>query len=105
MTDSYGTRILQRLIEKICQTDHITEVLKQFKGRVYEMVMSNNANHVIQKAIAHISQSQADFIYLEILESYKEIGCHKHGCCVIQRCIDYCSEERRVTPVYEDQFS
>lgn len=28
----------------------------------------------------------------EIAESYTRICCHQHGCCVVQKCLEHCSQ-------------
>ena len=49
---------------------------------------NTNGNHVIQKFLNKLSSEKSDFIYNEIAEKCREIGVHKHGCCVLQRCYD-----------------
>lgn len=88
-SDSYGTRVIQRVIEKTFNKPAIFEPLvDEIRGNVCMLVMCNNGNHVVQKLISQAKCTQIQWIYDEILEKFKALGVHKHGCCVIQRCID-----------------
>jgi len=39
-------------------------------------------------------EEASDFIYDEIIEQFYEVATHKHGCCVLQRCIDHSSNDQ-----------
>lgn len=98
--DPAATRIVQKLIEKIFnKPDLIGTILEELKGKVTMLVMCNNGNHVIQKLISQSAPESIDFVYQEILDRFKQVGVHKHGCCVIQRCIDYASPSQRVSSI------
>lgn len=95
--DTSATRIVQKLIEKIHNKPELLQpILKEITGKVCMLVMCNNGNHVIQKLIQQTASEQIDFVYLEIIDRFKQIGVHKHGCCVVQRCIDQASPALKV---------
>lgn len=95
--DSNATRVLQRLIEKVArQKPQILRLANQLKGSVSSLVMCSNGNHVVQKLINHVEPDDISFVYEEILADFKAIGLHKHGCCVLQRCIDRASPKYKV---------
>lgn len=99
--DPCGTRVVQRLIEKIhVLPDLLTQITEEIKDNVCMMIMCNNGNHVIQKLINQVDSEAIDFVYTEILMEFKNIGNHKHGCCVIQRCIDNSNSEQKVVLFY-----
>lgn len=50
---------------------------------------------MIQKILSRIQNSKCDFVYREIAENCGEIGMHKHGCCVLQKCYDYSTDEQK----------
>lgn len=88
-SDSYGTRVIQRVIEKTYNKQDIFEMLVgEIKDNVCMLVMCNNGNHVIQKLISQAKCTHIKWVYDEIIDRFKSLGVHKHGCCVIQRCID-----------------
>jgi hypothetical protein len=97
-TDSYATRILQKIIEKTESREQLlTPITQEIKGNVCMLVKCNNGNHVVQKLLSQTNPDLIPFVYQEILDRFKEISIHKHGCCVIQRCIDYAKEALKST--------
>ena len=91
----HGTRVLQKIIEKVKQDEVIESILTPLKGEVRDLVNNTNGNHVIQKCLANMGCVKTDFIYKEIANHCKEIGTHKHGCCVLQRCYDHSSDDQK----------
>lgn len=96
-SDTYGTRVLQRLIEKTYNKPEVFELLvAELRGNICMLVMCNNGNHVVQKLISQAKCPQIPWVYDEILDKFKALGMHKHGCCVIQRCIDHANSFYKV---------
>ena len=96
-TNLHGTRAIQKIIEKaVADPDLFKKVIKVLKTHVAEMVMDNNGNHVLQLCLTVIKYPYNNFIYTEIAESCLKIATHKHGCCVLQKCIDYATKAQRV---------
>jgi len=56
--------------------------------RVRDLAEDINGNHVIQKILSSWSPKYNQFIYDSMVSQCVEIACHKHGCCVMQKCID-----------------
>ena len=42
-----------------------------------------------------MNEENKQFIYDSIIEKCMEVATHKHGCCVIQRCLDHASPEQK----------
>jgi hypothetical protein len=84
----HGTRVLQKVIEKVQNTSLLDQILELMCGNIADLVNNTNGNHVIQKFLNKLGSDKSNFIYNEIAEKCKEIGIHKHGCCVLQRCYD-----------------
>lgn len=104
-SDHCGTRVLQRLIEKIYNKPEIFEILaSEIKDNVCMLVMCNNGNHVIQKIIAQSKCASVSWVYDEILGKFKALGMHKHGCCVIQRCLDNANPYYKVVTLDQDRL-
>lgn len=47
----------------------------------------------------------AQFIYNAVAANCVEVATHRHGCCVLQRCIDHASEHQRVQLVNEITYN
>ena len=62
-----------------------------------KFVDSSNANHVLQKSICNFQPETCRFIYQEIAQNCGAIGVNKHGCCVLQRCLDFALPEDKNT--------
>lgn len=48
-----------------------------------------NGNHVIQKCLNKLGETENQFIFDAVAQNCIEVATHKHGCCVFQRCIDH----------------
>lgn len=55
------------------------------------MIQDLNGNHVIQKCLNRLSSKDAQFIFDAVAANCVTVGTHRHGCCVIQRCVDHAS--------------
>ena len=45
------------------------------------------------------------FIYNAVAQNCIEVATHRHGCCVLQRCIDHASDSQRVQLVQEITYN
>ncbi|OAT01602.1 RNA-binding protein [Blastomyces dermatitidis ER-3] len=93
--NQHGTRALQKMIEFISTPEQTQTVINALRDRVVELVQDLNGNHVIQKCLNRLSAPDAQFIYDAVGTSCVAVGTHRHGCCVLQRCIDHASGEQR----------
>ncbi len=59
------------------------------KSNVVYLIKDLNGNHVIQKCLRCLDCISCQFIFDEICENCYGIATHRHGCCVLQRCIDF----------------
>ena len=100
-----GTRVIQKLIEKIYQNKSYKSfiflyLIEMIKGKVCELSIDENANHIIQKFIIYIPSPLNNFIYYEICQNFLLISITKYGCCVIQKCLNNGINEQREKLVY-----
>ncbi|KAM5440186.1 hypothetical protein McanCB21832_000293 [Microsporum canis] len=93
--NQHGTRALQKMIEFISTPEQIQTVINALSGQVVELVQDLNGNHVIQKCLNRLSAPDAQFIYDAVGKECVAVGTHRHGCCVLQRCIDHASGDQR----------
>jgi len=96
-TDLHGTRAIQKVIEKaVTDSDLLIKATQLLKGHIAKLVMDNNGNHVVQQCLQNIKAPHNQFIYDEVAENCLAIATHKHGCCVLQKCIDFSNESQKV---------
>ena len=87
--NSHGTRALQKMIEFVSTPEQIQTVTHALNDRVVELIQDLNGNHVIQKCLNRLTPKDAQFIFDTVGTSCVVVGTHRHGCCVLQRCIDH----------------
>ncbi|CAI2166966.1 15262_t:CDS:10 [Funneliformis geosporum] len=107
----HGTRAVQKMIEFLStpQQIHPNYALKKqiclvivaLNPNVVTLIKDLNGNHVIQKCLNRLSSEDNQFIYNAVCKNCIEVATHRHGCCVLQRCIDHASEAQKVQLVTE----
>ena len=71
-------------------------IIEAFADQVVELIQDLNGNHVIQKCLNHLKAEDAQFIFDAVGHNCVTVGTHRHGCCVLQRCIDHASGFQKV---------
>lgn len=89
--NQHGTRALQKMIEFISTADQTNMIIDALRFDVVQLIQDLNGNHVIQKCLNHLSPENAQFIFDAVGTHCVVVGTHRHGCCVLQRCIDHAS--------------
>ena len=85
--NSYGTRSVQKIIEWANNQELVNLIINLLKDHVKNLVEDTNGNHAIQKALVVFKPTNNEFIFDKMIEYCKEIACHKHGWCVMQKWI------------------
>ena len=110
--NSHGTRALQKMIEFISTSEQIQTIINALDHRVVELIQDLNGNHVIQKCLNRLSADDAQvlfthyrrlasitnlaqFIFNAVGTHCVTVGTHRHGCCVLQRCIDHAEKAQK----------
>ncbi|CAD6449773.1 79d3e87a-06a9-425a-8ebf-7e366b9582fa [Sclerotinia trifoliorum] len=93
--NQHGTRALQKMIEFISTPGQIQTIIGALRFRVVELIQDLNGNHVIQKCLNKLSPTDAQFIFDAVGQHCVDVGTHRHGCCVLQRCIDHASGDQK----------
>ena len=93
--NQHGTRALQKMIEFLSTPEQIQTVINALQDKVVELIQDLNGNHVIQKCLNRLMPEDAQFIFNAVGKSCVVVGTHRHGCCVLQRCIDHASGSQR----------
>ena len=70
-------------------------IIDALRDQVVSLIQDLNGNHVIQKCLNHLSSDDAQFIFDAVGSHCIIVGTHRHGCCVLQRCIDHASGHQK----------
>ena len=94
--NQHGTRALQKMIEFVSTPEQVSLIIEALRYRVVELIQDLNGNHVIQKCLNKLSAPDAQFIFDAVGNNCVDVGTHRHGCCVLQRCIDHASGDQKI---------
>ncbi|KJH41081.1 RNA binding repeat protein, Pumilio-family [Dictyocaulus viviparus] len=99
----YGCRVIQKAMETIDESLQL-EILREMEGHILKCVKDQNGNHVVQKVIEKVKPERLQFIINTFTkngsDTITQLSTHPYGCRVIQRVLEYCSEEQK-RPVLE----
>lgn len=99
----YGCRVIQKAMESIDESMQL-EILRELEGHVLKCVKDQNGNHVVQKVIEKVKPERLQFIINTFTkngsDTVTQLSTHPYGCRVIQRVLEYCSEDQK-RPVLE----
>ena len=93
--NQHGTRALQKMIEYVQTDEQVDMIIHSLSHAVVELVQDLNGNHVIQKCLTRLGAERSQFIYDAVASECVIVGTHRHGCCVLQRCIDHAQGAQR----------
>ncbi|KAK9110678.1 hypothetical protein Sjap_018738 [Stephania japonica] len=99
--NSYGTRAVQRLIDTVKTRQQISLVVSALEPGFLKLIKDLNGNHVIQRCLQCLSNEDNKFIFNAAARYCVDIATHRHGCCVLQRCIGHSTGEQRKILVTE----
>ena len=94
--NQHGTRALQKMIEFVTVPQQVQIIIEALRFRVVELIQDLNGNHVIQKCLNKLTAIDAQFIFDAVGTHCVDVGTHRHGCCVLQRCIDHASGDQKL---------
>jgi Pumilio-family RNA binding repeat len=102
----HGTRSVQKVVE-LCADDEkdghgagleenassvLTAALAPAAAR---LCIDSHGNHVIQRILLRLGTKYSKFVFDAVAASVGDVARHRHGCCVIQRCLDSPPSESR----------
>lgn len=93
--NQHGTRALQKMIEHLHTEEQVATIISALSHKVVDLVQDLNGNHVIQKCLQVLGAERCQFIYSSVGAACVIVGTHRHGCCVLQRCIDHAQGYQR----------
>eukprot|EP00529_Nitzschia_sp_RCC80_P005234 CAMPEP_0113507898 /NCGR_PEP_ID=MMETSP0014_2-20120614/36713_1 /TAXON_ID=2857 /ORGANISM="Nitzschia sp." /LENGTH=986 /DNA_ID=CAMNT_0000403543 /DNA_START=314 /DNA_END=3274 /DNA_ORIENTATION=- /assembly_acc=CAM_ASM_000159 len=66
-------------------SDVLTNAISPAAAR---LCIDSHGNHVIQRILLKLDPKHSQFVFDAVAESVGDVARHRHGCCVIQRCLD-----------------
>lgn len=104
----HGTRSVQKVVELCAQDDQLspgergedTESAAQVLTNALapaaaRLCIDSHGNHVIQRILLKLDPRHSKFVFDAVAASVGDVARHRHGCCVIQRCLDSPPNESR----------
>lgn len=98
----HGTRVIQKLLEMMQTTTELRLVEESMSMYVITLAKDVYGMHVILRCLHRIpppgdnpEAPNNQFIFDEITKNIVSVATHKHGCCVVQWCIDYATPAQR----------
>lgn len=101
----HGTRAVQKMIEFLSTPQKIATVVIALNPSVITLIKDLNGNNVIQKCLNRFASEDNQFIYNAISAHCVEVATHRHGCCVLQRCVDHASVSQKIQLVREITYN
>jgi len=98
----HGTRSVQKLVE-LCAIDEASRnaippnsseptaasiLTRALAPAAARLCIDSHGNHVIQRILLKLSYHHSRFVFEAVAASVGDVARHRHGCCVIQRCLD-----------------
>ncbi|XP_031473060.1 uncharacterized protein LOC116245690 [Nymphaea colorata] len=93
--DMHGTRAVQKVIETVDTPEQIVMVVSSLKDGVVKLMKDLNGNHVAQRCLQYFDNKYNEFLFDAAVANCVEISTHRHGCCVMQKCLTFSDGEPR----------
>ena len=103
----HGTRSVQKIVE-LCGEDEQARpqeadgsesaadlLTKSLTPAAARLCIDSHGNHVIQRILLKLGPKHTRFVFDAVAASVSDVARHRHGCCVIQRCLDSNPSESR----------
>lgn len=87
--NQHGTRALQKIIDSLTNAYQLGLLVDGLQPYIIGLIKDLNGNHVIQKILNKFPPQSCQFVYDSILRLIIVVATHKHGCCVLQKCLNH----------------
>lgn len=85
----HGTRSVQKVVEMSVGDSKAAEIVTQsLAPAAARLCIDSHGNHVIQRILQKLPHVHSKFVFDAVANSVGDVARHRHGCCVIQRCLD-----------------
>jgi len=90
----HGTRVVQKLLEKVKSQEEIDAAVSALRGEISTLSKDVYGMHVVLRCLYHHGIDNS-FIINAVGKRIVSVSMHKHGCCVVQWCLDYGTRSQR----------
>lgn len=100
----HGTRVVQKMLECMDSSPEFAITAQAFDAFIITLAKDVYGMHVVLRCLHRIpavpdkkdpNKTDNNFIFKQITSNIVSVATHKHGCCVVQWCIDYASPDQR----------
>ncbi|TMW59017.1 hypothetical protein Poli38472_007162 [Pythium oligandrum] len=107
----HGTRSVQKVVEVCATSAEVVEldsdgnelrrvnlpdlIVEALKDDAVRLCIDSNGNHVIQRALQFMKPEYNQFVFDAVCKECTTVGTHRHGCCVLQRCLDAANDTQK----------
>ncbi|KAJ0396975.1 hypothetical protein P43SY_008637 [Pythium insidiosum] len=107
----HGTRSVQKVVEVCAASPEVVEldddgqerrrvflpdlVVAALQDDAVRLCIDSNGNHVVQRALQCLRAEHNQFVFDAVSQECTTVGTHRHGCCVLQRCLDAANDAQR----------
>ena len=89
----HGTRSVQKVVELSVidnnNNNPAADIIKNaLSPSAARLCIDSHGNHVMQRILQKFPPQYSKFIFDAVAHSVGDVARHRHGCCVIQRCLD-----------------
>lgn len=95
-TNSYGTRVIQKIIEYLNTDNLIKTFMTIIQPVIKDIILDINGSHIVLKILSINNPYANNVVFKQIHNNIITISNHKHGCCVLQKCIDKADNKQRI---------
>ncbi|KAM7516810.1 hypothetical protein LguiA_006393 [Lonicera macranthoides] len=93
--NSHGTRVVQKLIGSLTMRQQISLVILALEPGFLDLIKDVHGNHVVQRCLQCLGKEHTKFIFNAAAKFCVNIATHRHGCCVLNRCIAHSTGKHR----------
>lgn len=85
-----GCRLIQDALE-VASPQQAADLVQELHGHVRDAATSAHANFVLQKILTQLNVRLSSFIAQELIGDSRRIACHRFGCRILCRIVEFCS--------------
>eukprot|EP01062_Namystynia_karyoxenos_P026619 TRINITY_DN20625_c0_g1_i1.p1 TRINITY_DN20625_c0_g1~~TRINITY_DN20625_c0_g1_i1.p1 ORF type:complete len:747 (+),score=251.03 TRINITY_DN20625_c0_g1_i1:207-2447(+) len=97
----HGTRLLQKIIETVGNHEQVQCIVQSVIYHAHSLIKDLNGNHIVQQCLQSFPPEVCQGIHDAVAPRVVEFGTHRHGCCVLQCCIECGDDAQKMALVAE----